>query len=364
MQTKFYSISGYFRPQVVLAILIALSGCGPPPPDPPGTVHVQTTPTGAKIMLDGIQIGTTPMTVRDLEVGEHFIVLQKEDHVRLNEQVTVRSGQTLDLNFTLEHHTGQISVRTDPRDAQVSLNLDGRTIDLGETPIENAELDTGTYDFEIVHPNYHPVEGQFAIHHRGIYNEEHRLKAYSAKLHVFSRPTDAEIWVNEEKWTEKTPTTLTLSAGEYNIGIYKLGYNISEEVIHLSPNESYSHNALLKEGYMPQGMVLVPAGEFIFGDDNKSPDEKPMKKVHLDAFYIDKFEVTNAQFEQVFPNHTFPEGHDSRPVRGITWKQANGYAKALNKRLPTEMEWEKAGREGAREKNSPGDLYISEITPT
>ena len=50
----------------------------------------------------------------------------------------------------------------------------------------------------------------------------------------------------------------------------------------------------------PQGMVLVPAGEFTMGtDDPQAPDDqRPARKVNVDAFYIDKHEITNAQFKE------------------------------------------------------------------
>jgi len=49
---------------------------------------------------------------------------------------------------------------------------------------------------------------------------------------------------------------------------------------------------------IPLGMVYVPAGEFIMGSDDGESDEQPVHTVYLDAFYIDKTEVTNAQFAQ------------------------------------------------------------------
>ena len=50
----------------------------------------------------------------------------------------------------------------------------------------------------------------------------------------------------------------------------------------------------------PEGMVLIPAGEFLMGSpaDEGGSEEHPQHKVYLDAFYIDKCEVTNAQFEK------------------------------------------------------------------
>ena len=49
----------------------------------------------------------------------------------------------------------------------------------------------------------------------------------------------------------------------------------------------------------PEGMVLIPAGEFQMGSDDEDArlDEQPVHTVHLDAFYMDEYEVTNAQFK-------------------------------------------------------------------
>ena len=46
-------------------------------------------------------------------------------------------------------------------------------------------------------------------------------------------------------------------------------------------------------------MVLIPAGEFQMGSNNGERDEKPVHTVYLDAFYIDKHEVTVAEYKQI-----------------------------------------------------------------
>ena len=96
----------------------------------------------------------------------------------------------------------------------------------------------------------------------------------------------------------------------------------------------------------PPGMVFVPAGDFLMGTDNPEAgkDERPQRKRFLPAFYIDAFEVTNAEFKQFDPDHTFPEGNENYPATGITLKAARGYAASVDKRLPTMAEWEKAAR--------------------
>lgn len=96
----------------------------------------------------------------------------------------------------------------------------------------------------------------------------------------------------------------------------------------------------------PQDMVLVPAGHFLYGtnDPDAGDDERPQRSIFLPAFYIDTYEVNNAQYQQFDPNHTFPPGEENHPVTGVLLADARAYADSSGKRLPTRAEWEKAAR--------------------
>ncbi|HKQ33989.1 MAG TPA: formylglycine-generating enzyme family protein [Nitrospiraceae bacterium] len=104
----------------------------------------------------------------------------------------------------------------------------------------------------------------------------------------------------------------------------------------------------------PDDMVLVPAGEFTMGSSEGDPDEKPAHKVLIDAFYMDKYEVTVKQYA-VFLQESGGDrpsewktmnktANQNRPVMGVDWEEAARYCKWAGKRLPTEAEWEKAAR--------------------
>ncbi len=138
---------------------------------------------------------------------------------------------------------------------------------------------------------------------------------------------------------------------------------------------------LLPYAFAEPDLCLIPAGTFTMGSDDDLPNEAPAHEIHLDAYYIGKTEVTNAEYYPFWVESggtggehtpisygetfgTWPEIAKTKPdypVVGVSWDSAVAYAAWHRMRLPTEAEWEKAARGTAAKRWPWGDAFTQRI---
>ncbi len=133
----------------------------------------------------------------------------------------------------------------------------------------------------------------------------------------------------------------------------------------------------------PSDMVSIPAGDFWMGryhmwlideigwQTRDRMDDRPMHLVYLDAFLIDRYEVTNGDYARFVeetrhraPFHwrkgNVPEEKPRMPVYNVSWDDAAAYCAWARKHLPTEAEWEKAARGGYEKLSHPSSNGLDE----
>ena len=165
-----------------------------------------------------------------------------------------------------------------------------------------------------------------------------------------------------ENWRRRRLSALDLGA------LLALGeqFKLDPQILQRARQEEQEERRAWKSGKDEPEMVYVPAGYFWMGsdeqDEDAGSDEKPRQHYYLLGYWIGRYPVTNrqyAKFLQANSEHSapsgwqerqFPAGNDDHPVMDVTWTDALAYCRWLsgstrkNYTLPSEAEWEKAGR--------------------
>lgn len=170
------------------------------------------------------------------------------------------------------------------------------------------------------------------------------------------QPSDQFSVESGVRGTDSTQLVVTRAATAASLGTARRDFSLPKGFVALT-DSGYSEEGLplrIKCEKSDTTMALVPAGVFKMGS-NAGPSEcQPEFSLHLDAYYIDVFEVTVGDFEKYRQDQkekkkplspsTNPTASSGMPVLGVPWGMAQGYARWLSMDLPTEAEFEKAAR--------------------
>ena len=245
-----------------------------------GDVKIITDPAGARVILEGNDIGTTPMNVPDLQYGDYTFRLTKAGYEDLKKTVTVQNPSKV-LKYTLTPVKGVIRIASTPSGATVS--VDGQTADKN-TPV-TLEVPPGYHVIIITKEGYTKYEEGVTVQAGEEKNINADLEDKFGIVRINSIPTDATVFKNGEQVEKNTPVTLQLNPGEYTIAVGKHQVQIESQKVTLEAGDDKTLNFVLdgppgsvlenKDGSITVGIDSEPTGAEIFIDDQKSEEKTP-----------------------------------------------------------------------------------------
>ncbi len=314
------AIEGQGKEQRLSVALVALptSPPGPPPPPAPAVLVVRSEPAGARVEVDGVDRGETPLELAVEPGQEHVIRLRKEGHDEASVSARLRAGARHEETVRLAPRLGEVKVAARPPDAE--LLVDGQPAGRAD---QTLQLLAVPHEIEIRREGYE-----------------------TAKQTVTPRPG--------------FPQTVSVA---------------------LKSREEVREEKMPRVARSPEGheLRLVEGGTFKLGASRREPGRRanePLRDVLLARrFYVATREVSNVQFRRFEPGHASGRvgaeslDLDDQPVVRVTWQQAAAYCNWLSEReglpksyteregrlqaatpvgtgyrLPTEAEWERVAR--------------------
>lgn len=345
-----------------------------------GVFEFLSNPRGAWVEIDGVrQDGVTPMTAT-VASGPHEIAMGREERHIVKETHTVRDGQTEEVNFNLniDPH-GSVTITTSPRNAKIEFIGE----DIAYTPKVRVQI--GEYPVRISKSGYRTQELRLQVR----YGENLRhidLEREYGNLVVDANPAGAEVLVTYADGgrtrREKYARNMRIPVGRIEVRARALGHRTGFRTLNLAAQGARVRFSLermtvetgvelvdrRRDGGMAPAMVVVPAGEFVMGDNDGPPSEQPERTVALtQPFAVAKYELSIGEYADfsAATGRAMPDKVDAQKrdhaMAYVSFEDATAYAQWLSVqtgeryRLLTEAEWEYVARAGSRSDYFFGD---------
>lgn len=213
------------------------------------SLDITTTPAGARVEVNGVERGVTPLTVTHLTPGKQALEISFKGHRRIREQVEVGFRERQELQFALQPRVGKLLLTLNPLDSSVS--IDGQVYGVVKSELS---LTAGSHKLSVSHPGFETYQSEVVIEEGRALELEVPLIPITANVKVTSNPKGASVTLSG-KMAGKTPITFEkVPFGKHEIAVRLSGHDKVDGTIDIASNKELAFHAELKE--LPGALVV------------------------------------------------------------------------------------------------------------
>jgi hypothetical protein len=219
------------------------------------TLELESEPPGARVVLNGVDKGTTPCTIERIPEGESTLALALDGYEAYSQTLKLTAGQTERLRGVLKAVPAELSLVSLPAGARVYVDNQFK----GEAPLKLAPLEPGTYRVRAELAGYETVARDIVLAHGANLTEEFRLEPNSGRIQITTEPDGVTVLLDGKeagKTTSKPERSDKLSeplilellpAGEHEVELTRAGYYSKKVTVEVERERTVTlHQNLLR----------------------------------------------------------------------------------------------------------------------
>ncbi len=253
------AIARYALKAMWLVALLVVSGCAEQPGSP---LDVRTSPSGARIELDGVYQGDSPLKLK-VAPGQHLIVATRDGYIETRGSVNVQAAGNTRFDMSLRPLFGLILAESFPSDADVVVD----NVFRGKTPVLMTDVPSGQHRIVIKKEGYEPKETLLNIQ-----TESDRqpklisleLRSLLVAIKVTSTPDKAKVFLDGSFKGDSPQSIQGILAGKHKVRIELDGYEPYEQEVEVSGRDEYHVSKKLDEKYARIKVDTDPTGGEVF----------------------------------------------------------------------------------------------------
>ncbi|MCP4412263.1 MAG: PEGA domain-containing protein, partial [Gammaproteobacteria bacterium] len=202
----------------------------------PGAVCVKSKPSNAMVLIDGNEIGNTPVTISDLKPGMHSVEIKMEGYVDWSKSLEATHGEDIVISAELLMEAGIVSINSEPSNAKAI--IDGKVV--GNTPVTIKDMKPDTYNLEIKMDGYVDWKESLDVKANKEVAIDAELQIITGAVCIKSDPPNAKVRI-EGNEVGTTPVTLAeLMPGTFNVEVMMEGYESWKESVNIISDKKIS----------------------------------------------------------------------------------------------------------------------------